>query len=98
MHQCYLKHGKKRPVLPAQWLESFQLALIQENLEDIQTLLLTLPKGKKEELVDMKNIIDATIVAFEEDKNETHAGMLKIKKQLAFLSQEEKKPTFLALT
>ncbi len=82
---------------PSQWLEAFQLALIQENLTKIDTLLLDIPKGNKEELVEMKNLIDATITTFEKEKNQTQEVMKKIKKQRAFLTQEEKKPSLLTL-
>ncbi len=85
-------------MLPVQWLEAFQLALIQENLEDIDALLLKIPKGETKELVEIKNLIDATIVEFKKEKNQTQEVMKKIKKQLAFLSQEEKKPYLFALT
>jgi hypothetical protein len=76
-------------VLPALWLDTLQLAIINDNHADISKLLEEIPKLSREDAIEARYLIEATIDEFQIKKISLQETMQKIKKNSAFLAHEK---------
>jgi len=69
------------------WLKKFKIALIEQNAEDIVTLLDNIPHfASLAELQEAKNLVDSTNELFRNLQKETQLSMLQVKKSIDFLN------------
>ncbi len=72
------------------WLKEFKIALIEEDISKIDTLLLNIPEFKKiDDLRSAYELINSAKQKFELEKSKTKLKMSKIKKAKKFLNIRE---------
>ncbi len=97
LHQCYLKRGKKRLLLP--WLDAIKIALIQEQYEELAHLCEEIPHfDTKEQAIEAQALITQAISSMREEQKSMKETMAKIRKNIAFLSRENREPRLSTLS
>ncbi len=77
------------------WLERFKIALIEEDVTKVDTLLLNIPEFKKiDDLREAYTLMQEAKDKFEKEKYKTKLKMNKIKKAKKFLDIKENEHSF----
>ncbi len=72
------------------WLDALKVAIIEENHEAILTLCDNLPQSQDGTImIEAKALIDATLPTLKKEQSIIKETMEKIKKNLAFVTQEQ---------
>ena len=72
------------------WLDALKIAIIEENHEAIVTLCENLPQSQDSAImIEAKALIDATLPTLKKEQSSIKETMEKIKKNLAFVTQEK---------
>ena len=74
-----------------QWLDDLKVAIIEEEYETLSSLTQDLPTLSEVQMREAKTLIDEAISLLKEERKQTQISMDKIKKNSAFLAQEERK-------
>ena len=80
------------------WLDALKIAIIEEHHDSIIALIEEIPPLSQEEAIQANNMIKETIILFKKEKIVCRETMEKIKKNAAFLTQEQKRPRLSTLS
>lgn len=68
------------------WNKAFTIALVQENEDEIEKLLATMPSfSSQEEMIEAQALIKEALILFSQKKDSTHEAMQKLKKTRSFV-------------
>ena len=80
------------------WLDTLKIAIIEDDHESLIALMENIPPLNKEEAIEANDMIKETITLFKKEQIVCQQTMIKIKKNAAFLSQEQKRPRLSTLS
>jgi len=74
------------------WLKQFKIALVEKNIQEIEELMLDVPKLKNKEEIDSAIcLIEEAKSLVVELRDETQASMIQMKKNIDFLKVTQEK-------